>query len=920
MSGTPAVCPECGPTTRLGNGLCLNCTLRQGLDGDREASRDSFESVLSEDEVQDTHWRVGNYEILEEIGRGGMGVIYRARQRHSRRVVALKRIVSYHADSRETLERFRREAEAAASLDYPNILPIYEIGQGEDGLPFFSMKYAAGGSLQKAATALRIEPRECVQLMAKVARAVQYAHEHGVLHRDLKPGNILLDAHGEPFVTDFGLAKWLDSGTDLTRTLTIFGTPGYIAPEQAKGPSAKLAPTADVYSLGAIAFDLFIGRPPFLGEHALAVVQQASENPAPKLRSLAPELDRDLETICARALERDPQARYHSAGNFADDLERWMGGRPIIARPVSPPVRVWRWTKRNPKLAAATAAALCSAMVAGFLLLLLSRAGLKGQSHIDATASALISAEVKTIAVLPLKMLNADRGDEYLGLGVADTLITQIGRIPEILARPPSAVQKYAESETPDPLAAGRELRVQAVLDGTVQHKGDRLLVTSRLLRVSDGALLWSGKFDEQFTKLFEVQDSISQEVAKALIQNLSTEDRKLLTKRHTDNPEAYRAYLKGRYFWNKRTPAGLEQSLEYFRQAIDLDPTYGSAYAGLADAYALLVWQDQLPQKEFIAWAKGAATKALEIDETLAEPHATLAFTKFWYDWDFTGAESEFRQAIELNLDYATAHHWYGEFLGLMGRFDDGFKELKVAQQIDPLSAIINADLGKLLLLARQPNQAIEQLRKTLELDPKYPLAHLFLALAYNQKGLHEQAIAELERYANSPESPTIFKATLGFIYGQSGRKAEAISILNELAERPTTNEYLSPFQIALIYIGLGENDKAIEWLQTAKRDRDPFLMYIRVDPNFDSLRMDPRFVELMKQIGTPGSNLSQNSSFSSWFPLRDVGAIPRRCIAIARSMRLLAASRSSQSSIAQFDIPVSQINEMFPQIVLRR
>ncbi len=266
--------------------------------------------------MQDTHWRVGNYEILEEIGRGGMGVIYRARQRHSRRIVALKRMVSYHADSRETLERFRREAEAAASLDHPNILPIYEVGQGEDGLPFFTMKYAAGGSLQKAGPALRGEPRECVRLLAKGARAVQYAHEHGILHRDLKPGNILLDGHGEPIVTDFGLAKWLDTNTDLTRTLTIFGTPGYIAPEQAKGPAAKLTPAADVYSLGALLFDLFTGRPPFLGEHALAVIQQASERPAPKLRSLAPTLDRDLETICARCLEREPQARYRSGGRF----------------------------------------------------------------------------------------------------------------------------------------------------------------------------------------------------------------------------------------------------------------------------------------------------------------------------------------------------------------------------------------------------------------------------------------------------------------------------------------------------------------------------------------------------------------------------------------------------------------------------
>ncbi len=847
-SESSAQCQQCGATTRFGNGLCLPCTLREGLEGDREASRESFEAILSEDEVQDTHWRVGNYEILEEIGRGGMGVIYRARQRHSRRIVALKRVVSYHTDSRDPLERFRREAQAAASLDHPNILPIYEIGQGEDGLPFFSMKYAAGGSLQKAAIALRNQPRECVRLMAKVARAVQYAHEHGVLHRDLKPGNILLDAHGEPFVTDFGLAKWLDAGTDLTRTLTIFGTPGYIAPEQARGPAAKLTQAADVYSLGAILFELFTGRPPFLGEHALAVLQQASEKAAPKLRSLAPSLDRDLETICARCLEREPRARYPSAGDLAADLERWLEGRPIIARRVSPPVRAWRWSKRNPKLAIATAAAVCSAVAAAFLFF--SQNGPLSQSSLGSRQSAT-STQVKAIAVLPFKVLNADAADEYLGIGLADTLITQIGRIPEILARPLSAVQKYAESQTQDPLAAGRQLRVEAVLDGTLQREADKVRVTARLSRVSDRALLWSGEFGEQFPKLFEIQDSISQEVAKALIHNLSSEDRKLLTKRHTDNPEAYRAYLKGRYFWNKRTPAALEQSLGFFRQALDLDPTYASAYAGMADAYALLVWQQQLPRNEFIARAKAAAIQALKIDETLAEPHATLGYLKFWYDWDFAGAESELQRAIDLDPDYGTAHHWYGEFLGLMGRFDDGFKELQLAQQVDPLSAIICADMGKLFFLARKPDQAIDQLQKALELDPEYPLAHSFLALAYNQKGLHEQAIAQLEKIANRADSRTIFKAVLGFVYAQSGRKDDAITILNEL-EGPTSSEQVgSPFEIALLYTGLGENNRAVEWLEKAKAAHDPFLPYIKEDPNFDSLRNESRFTELLRSSG---------------------------------------------------------------------
>src|SRR5213596_3315144 len=361
----PVVCPQCGSASRVGRSLCLSCLLSQGLGADVH-NAETLEDVLGEIDVRDADWRLGNYQILEEIGRGGMGVIYRARQRHSRRIVALKRVLAYHADSQETLARFRREAEAAAHLDHPNILPIFEVGQCEDELPFFSMKVAAGGNLVEAGPALRSEPRRAAALVAKVARAVQHAHSRGILHRDLKPANILLDGHGEPLVSDFGLATWLDSVSDLTHSLTIFGTPGYIAPEQANpalAEAAKLTPAADVYSLGAILFDLLTGRPPFLGEHALAVIQQASQAPAPKLRSLVPILDRDLETICAKCLEREPGARYRSAGALAVDLERWLEGRPIIARRVSPPVRAWRWSKRNPKLAAVTAAAFCSAML-----------------------------------------------------------------------------------------------------------------------------------------------------------------------------------------------------------------------------------------------------------------------------------------------------------------------------------------------------------------------------------------------------------------------------------------------------------------------------------------------------------------------------------------------------------------------------
>src|SRR6266481_1741673 len=368
VSKSPAKCEKCGTTMQLHTGVCVSCLLGEGLKTGDEMSRAAFESVIAEVDVPDKQWRLGDYEILDEIGRGGMGVIYLARQRHPQRIVAVKRVLSYRADSHGALQRFRREAQAVASLDHPNILPIYEVSESEDGLPFFSMKFAEKGSLQENTASLRDEPRKCVQLMAKVAHAVEYAHSRGVLHRDLKPGNILLNDRGEPLVSDFGLAKLLDGNNDLTRSLTTFGTAGFIAPEQALGTAVDLNPAADVYSLGAVLFNLLAGRPPFLSSNPVSVIRQASETQAPKLRSLAPSLDRDLETICARCLERDPKARYQSAGDLAADLERWLGGRPIVARRVSPPARIWRWSRRNPKLVGASIASLILGAAAVWLL------------------------------------------------------------------------------------------------------------------------------------------------------------------------------------------------------------------------------------------------------------------------------------------------------------------------------------------------------------------------------------------------------------------------------------------------------------------------------------------------------------------------------------------------------------------------
>jgi TolB-like protein/DNA-binding winged helix-turn-helix (wHTH) protein/Flp pilus assembly protein TadD len=461
------------------------------------------------------------------------------------------------------------------------------------------------------------------------------------------------------------------------------------------------------------------------------------------------------------------------------------------------------------------------------------------------------SGSIRSVAVLPLKNLTGNPENEYLSDGLTDGLISALSRIEGLKVISRGSVIGLKGKEI-DPREVGQRLGVATILEGSVIKSGDSARVSVLLLNAEDGRVLWASDGPEHsVTDVFAIQDELARDVISHVRPRIGAEGARQINRRGTHNAEAYQLYVKGRYFWNKRTPTELQQSLEFFRQAIDLDPTYAYAYAGMADAYALLVWQEQLPRNDFIARAKAAASKAIAIDETLAEPHATLGYVKFWWDWDFAGAESEFRRAIELNPAYATAHHWYGESLGLMGRFDDGLKELRLAQDVDPLSPIISADLGKLLFLARQPDQAIEQMQKALELDPDLPLAHVFLGLAYNKKGLHHQALAELEGVAQRPGARAIFRATLGFVYGEAGRKADAMAILDELRGPTWSKTYVSPFHMALVYVGLGENEKALDWLDRAETERDPFLIYIKVDPNFDNLRGDLRFTNLLRGIG---------------------------------------------------------------------
>jgi DNA-binding winged helix-turn-helix (wHTH) protein/TolB-like protein len=501
---------------------------------------------------------------------------------------------------------------------------------------------------------------------------------------------------------------------------------------------------------------------------------------------------------------------------------------PVLAAPAVTPYRLARFTQfSDRRLAWATLSVLILTMVIGAVWL-------NWKSPKPA-----IEAPVKTIAVLPFKNLSGQSGDEYLTLGLADTLITRLGNLRQVVTRPTSSVLKYANA---DPLAAGRELGVDALIDGRFQRLNDRIRMTIQLIRVSDGAPLWSEKFDEKFTDVFAVQDATAERVSQALALRLSGEETRMLAKTRTVNPEAYQLYLRGRYFWNKRTEEGLKKGREYFAQATEKDPGYALAWAGLADSYNLLNTYSLSAPKDSFPKARAAAQKALAFDDTLAEAHTSLALAIMVYDRDAAGAEREYKRAIELNPNYPTAHQWYAEYLTTQGRFDEAAAEIRRARELDPLSLITNSVEGFVGYYARRYDQAAAQLQKILELDSDFWPARFILGGAYAAQGSHRLAIAELEKAQQLSGGNSGVIAELAWAYAAAGRQEDARRLLQELSQKAKTS-YVSPYRLAAIHLALGETDAAITWLQKADAERTWEFLYLKVDPKFDSLRNHPKF-----------------------------------------------------------------------------
>jgi TolB-like protein/Flp pilus assembly protein TadD/tRNA A-37 threonylcarbamoyl transferase component Bud32 len=683
-------CSYCGAPTQLDHGTCINCLLREGLETKGEGSREAFESVLVEDDVTDTEWRLGHYEILEEIGRGGMGVIYRARQQHSRRIVAVKRILAHQVNSHETLVRFRREAEAVASLDHPNILPIHEVSESEEGLPYFSMKYAMGGSLRAAAPTLRKNPRGCVRLMAKVGRAIDYAHSKGILHRDLQPGNILLDENGEPMVSDFGLAKWLDQGSDLTKTLETLGTPGYIAPEQAERPADKLTRAADVYSLGAIGFYLLTGRPPFVGSNVLHVIHQAAATPAPRLRSLAPSLDRDLETIVGRCLESDPNGRYQSAGALADDLEHWLRHEPIRARRTGIFTRGRKWVRRNPTSTVLVASLIALAAAIGVMF------WERGSIHPVATGNESIP--YKSVAVLPFENLSADAENAFFADGVQDEILNNLAKIADLKVISRTSVMQYKSGAKRNLRQIANELGVAHVVEGSVQRVANRVRVSAQLIDAKSDTHSWANSYDRPLDDVFAIQSDIAKAIAAQLQAKLSPAEQTAIEKPATTNHIAYDRYLRAKKLFAQQTTQPLKDIREMVRlldQAIANDPTFLLAHCELAHTHAYLYFlgYDHTPAR--IALAEQARNAALRLGPERGEPHLAAAYVAYWCYQNYEAALAEVDIARHGLPNNESVFSLPAYIARRQGHWEQCMRNLERAIELDPRNYRLLGDAG---------------------------------------------------------------------------------------------------------------------------------------------------------------------------------------------------------------------------------
>ena len=831
---------------------------------------------------------IAHYRILRRLGKGGMGEVFLAEdtKQHNRKV-ALKVLPHELTKSESRLRRFKQEARAILALNHPNILTVFEIGESDDSY-YIATEYIDGETLRHCLWRGPLKLDESLGIGIQVAMALEAAHAAGIVHRDVKPENIML--RQDKFardrfvkVLDFGLAKLTDrdsSGADpeaVTIPITetnpgaIMGTTGYMSPEQALGEG--IDERTDVFSMGVVLYEMVAGEPPFKGKtDSHTRVSIIDHEPLPLVHHVQ-SVPRQLERIVTKALAKDRLKRYQTITDLKLDLEQLRDeihttdSVELIrhSTSVTQAELLSIATTTRPQVETVTDAVKTVSSAPPDTNLVRRRwfqYGAIGLLAVLAVVAAVFfvksSRPINSVAILPFVNDSKDPNTEYLSDGLTESIINSLSQLPNLKVMSRNAAFRFKGTNL-DPLEAGRNLNVGAVLTGRLVKLGDRLVIKTELIKVDDGSQLWGAEYNSSLADIFSVQDEVSKKISESLRLRLSGADEEKLSKRYTKDAEAYQLYLKGRYFWNKRNEEGFRNGIDYFKRAEEKDPTFALAFSGLADSYALLSDIGVARPVDEMPKAKAAAQKAVDADPALAEAYTSRAFVRLAYDWDWFGAQSDFQQALNLNPKYPTAHQWYASYLMQMGKFSLAKSEIEEAHKLDPLSPIISSNTGLYSYYEHNYDDAIAKYKLTLQSDPDFWVARHYLALAYVQKGMHDEAIAELRKLIKAPasgpipdqvvEAETEAAASLGFAYGMAGKQAEARAIIKQL-ESLSKRRYVTGLYFANVYAGLKDSDKAMVYLNQAFEARHPGLVLIRIEPMFDSLRGDERFKQLARRF----------------------------------------------------------------------
>jgi serine/threonine-protein kinase len=824
--------------------------------------------------------RLGHYHVLSLLGAGGMGEVYLAEDIRLKRQVAVKLLPAELTANQDRLRRFEQEAQAASALNHPNIITIHEIGQVES-LNFIVTEFIEGETLRKRMSTARMNLPVVLDVATQVASALAAAHAAGIVHRDLKPENIMVRPDGLIKVLDFGLAKLtepsmvsVDSEAPTvarvdTKIGAVMGTAQYMSPEQARG--LKVDARTDVFSLGVVLYEMLAGRAPFLGDTPADIISAVLQKEPQPLSTLAPELPAELQHIVSKALRKDCDERYQTVKSlhvdlktlqqeldFAAKLERSaVPDRRDALTQNSAPAEITNTAIEVAETKAATARPTSSteylvsqigqrrglAAIVAFLLLATMAFGYWLYNHRAATP-----AQIESIAVLPFVNASGNAEVEYLSDGMTESLITSLSQLPHLSVKARSSVFRYKGKEV-EAQQVATELSVQAILNGRVVQHGDDLTLYLALVDGSNGNQLWGAQYNRKLTDLVTLQNEIARDVSQKLRVRLSSADEQKLAKSYTANPEAYKLYLKGRYHVLKLTVSEAQTGIPYFQQAIAIDPSYALAYVGLGDAYRTISLVGEEPSTE-LSKAKAAAQKAIEIDDTLAEAHAELGFITFWYDWDWNAAENQYKRALELNPNDADTHLFYAHLLSNTGRHAEGLTEVKRARELDPLNLRTSALEGQFLIHAGRTDEALARLQQTLDMDANYAVAHQFVSSAYVEKRMYSEAVSEARKARDLSGGGSPPMSLLGYALAKSNKQAEARAVLQELLKRSTAG-HVASYNIALIYNGLGERKETFVWLERGLEQRDPKMVFLKVEPKWNNLRDDTRFQDLLRRVG---------------------------------------------------------------------